>query len=485
MRITVIGTGYLGSVHAAAMAAIGHDVLGVDADSAKVAALSAGRPLFFEPDFAALLVHELDAGRLRFTTSLTDAARHGDVHFVCVGTPQLPGSPAADLRFVDAVVEGLAPHLTRPCLVAGKSTVPVGTAARLASRTAELAPVGAAAEVAWNPEFLREGFAVADTLRPDRIVVGVSTSRADRVMRQVYAKLLADGTPYLVTDLATAELVKVSANAFLATKISFINAMADMCDEVGGDVVALADALGYDKRIGRRAMSAGLGFGGGCLPKDLRAYMARARELRVDHLADLLRGVDDINLGRRERIVDMARALVGGCLFGRRVAVLGAAFKPNSDDVRDSPGLHVAAAMQAEGAGVRVHDPRAVDNARAAFPALEYSTDVAKTLAGAALVLHTTDWRQYRELDPAALLKVVHTPVILDARNALDMARWHRAGWTIHAPGRPGLPPRRAEKDALEAASTRSDGVAAPCLPSPDYVTAAFGWPSAAPAAVR
>lgn len=437
MRLTVIGTGYLGAVHAAAMADIGHDVLGVDADVEKIEALREGRAPFFEPELPELLARTTASGRLRFTTSLEEAAAHGEVHFVCVGTPQRPGSKAADLSFVDAVVTGLAPHLDRPCVVVGKSTVPVGTAERLSARLRELAPAGEAAELAWNPEFLREGFAVQDTLRPDRLVVGVTSPTADSVLREVYADLLAAGVPYISTDLATAELVKVAANAYLATKISFINAMAEVCEVAGADVVTLADAIGRDERIGRRFLSAGLGFGGGCLPKDIRAFMARAGELGVDQAVTFLREVDEINMRRRQRVVDLARELIGGSLLGTRVAVLGAAFKPDSDDVRDSPALAVAAALQLQGADVRVHDPEAIDNARARFPTLDYARDVAKALEGADLVLHLTEWREYRDLDPDELLGQVRRPRLIDARNALDVGLWRAAGWTVRALGRP------------------------------------------------
>src|SRR5882757_2014746 len=417
MRLTVIGTGYLGAVHAACMAEIGHDVLGVDVDIAKIEALAAGRP--------------------RFTTSLAEAGEFGDVHFVCVGTPQKPGSNAADMKYIDAVSDGLAPHLHRDTLVVGKSTVPVGTAARIAARLRELAPVGAGAELAWNPEFLREGFAVKDTLHPDRLVVGVTSPGAEEVLRAVYAPILeSDHTPWISTDFATAELVKVSANAFLATKISFINAIADVCDAVGGDVTTVAKAIGYDARIGPRFLSAGLGFGGGCLPKDIRAFMARAQELGVHDALGFLREIDEINMGRRRRVVDLARETVGGSFLGRNVAVLGAAFKPDSDDVRDSPALNVAAAIQLQGGRVRVHDPAALDNARAQFPTLDYVLEVDKACEQADLVLHLTEWQEYRELDPAALAGTVRQTRIIDARNALPVERWQAAGWTVRAPGR-------------------------------------------------
>ena len=435
MRMTVIGTGYLGAVHAACMADLGHEVLGVDSDARKIAALQDGRAPFFEPGLEEILVRAVASGKLRFSTSLREAAEFGDVHFICVGTPQLPAGTGADLSHIEAVVDGLAPHLTRDCLVIGKSTVPVGTAARLAARIAGLAPVGAAAGLAWNPEFLREGFAVRDTLWPDRIVVGVTSEAADVTLRAVYASVLELGTPYIVTDLATAELVKVAANAFLATKISFINAVANVCDAAGADVMTLADALGHDTRIGRRFLSAGLGFGGGCLSKDIRAFMARADELGVGDSLQFLREMDQINTGRRALAVEVARELAGGSFTGRNVAVLGAAFKPGTDDVRDSPALNVARMIQSEGAVVRVHDPRATYNARQAWPALDYVEEAVKACEAADVVLHLTEWAEYRELDPLELASVVRTPCLLDGRNVLPLSQWRAAGWTVRSLG--------------------------------------------------
>lgn len=437
MRITVIGTGYLGAVHAAGMAAFGHDVLGVDVDAAKIDRLASGVAPFYEPGFPELLRENLDSGRLRFSTSLEEAAAFGDVHFVCVGTPQKPGSTSADMRFVDAVIEGMAPHLHRPCLIVGKSTVPVGTAARLVDMVARLAPAGEQAQVAWNPEFLREGFAVNDTLHPDRLVVGVASSDAEATLREVYATILEDGTPYVATDVATAELVKVSANAFLATKISFINAISEVCEAVGADIVPLATALGYDGRIGSRFLAPGLGFGGGCLPKDIRAFLARAEELGIDEALGFLRSVDAINVNRRGSAVNLARGMLGGSLKDKRIAVLGAAFKPNSDDIRDSPALNVANALQRQGAQVRVHDPEAIENARAAYPLLSYTSEVHKAFEGAELAVHLTEWQEYRDLDPLHLSTLVTTPHILDARNALDIDHWRAGGWTVRAMGRP------------------------------------------------
>jgi UDPglucose 6-dehydrogenase len=441
MRITVIGTGHLGAVQAACMADIGHKVLGVDCDPVRIGMLATGSAPFFEPELNDLLARGISSGRLRFGVSLADAARFGQVHFICVGTPQLPDSLAADTSGVESVVDTLAPHLTSACLVVGKSTVPVGTAARLAARLSGLAPAGAAAELAWNPEFLREGFAVRDTLRPDRIVAGVRSARADVILNSVYAPMLAAGVPYIVTDFATAELVKASANAFLATKISFINAMADLCDVAGGDVVALATALGHDERIGRAGMSAGLGFGGGCLPKDLRALAARGTELGVAESLGFLREIDAINAGRPARIAGLARELAGGSFRDLNAAVLGVAFKPGTDDVRDSPALAVAAMLADAGARVRIHDPQASDNARAVAPQLDYAPDVEKACGDADIVLHLTEWPQYREIDPVALRAVVRRPALLDARNIMPADSWRAAGWKVRGVGvRPDMP---------------------------------------------
>ncbi|WP_405723315.1 UDP-glucose/GDP-mannose dehydrogenase family protein [Streptomyces sp. NBC_01537] len=431
-RVTVIGTGYLGATHAACMAEIGHEVLGLDVDPDKIAALRSGRVPFYEPGLEELLAKHVASGRLRFTTSYEEVAEFGDIHFSCVGTPQAAGSNAADLRYVDAVIENLAPLLAgRPALVVGKSTVPVGTAERLAG----LMPEGT--ELAWNPEFLREGFAVEDTLRPDRLVFGVRSAEAEERLRAVYAPVIEAGTPVVVTDFPTAELVKTSANAFLATKISFINAMAEVCEAAGADVSMLAQALSHDTRIGGRFLRAGVGFGGGCLPKDIRAFMARAGELGVDQALTFLREVDAINMRRRTRVVDLAREAVGGSFLGRRIAVLGAAFKPDSDDIRDSPALNVAAQIQLMGGNTCVYDPKAMDNARKSFPTLAYAVSAQDALRGAHVVLHLTEWQEFRDLDPVALRATVTEPYVIDGRNALDAARWRAAGWTYRGLGRP------------------------------------------------
>jgi len=436
-RLSVLGTGYLGATHAVCMAELGFEVLGMDVDEAKIAMLAGGEVPFFEPGLGELLRKGLDSGRLRFTTSYEEVGEFGDVHFTCVGTPQRGGSLAADLTYVDAVVQGLAPHLTRRTLVVGKSTVPAGTADRLAENLTRLAPAGRDAELAWNPEFLREGFAVEDTLRPDRLVFGVRSAWAEEQLRAAFAPVIEGGCPVVVTDFATAELVKVAANAFLATKISFINAMAEVCEVTGADVKQLSTALSYDDRIGGRFLHAGLGFGGGCLPKDIRAFMARAEELGVDDALRFLREVDAINLRRRARAVDLARELCDGDFSGRRVAVLGAAFKPNSDDVRDSPALDVAAALQQNSATVTVYDPAAVETARRSYPQLAYATSAMEAARDADVVLHLTEWSEFREMDPAVLDGVVARKRILDGRNALSPSRWRDAGWIYRALGRP------------------------------------------------
>ncbi|MFH0519807.1 UDP-glucose dehydrogenase family protein [Streptomyces sp. M41] len=444
LKITVIGAGgYLGTTHAAAMAELGFEVLGIDVVPEKIKGLEEGRAPMFEPGLDELLSRHVagiegSTGRLRFTMDWEEIADFGDVHFICVNTPQRHGEYACDMSYVDNAVSWLAPHLKRPALVVGKSTVPVGSAERLAKVLAELAPVGAEAELAWNPEFLREGFAVQDTLHPDRIVVGVRSERAEKLLREVYATPIADGSPFVVTDFPTSELVKTSANSFLATKISFINAMAEVCEAAGGDVAKLAEAIGYDDRIGKKFLRAGIGFGGGCLPKDIRAFMARAGELGADQALTFLREIDSINMRQRGQMVELTReALGGGPFLGKRVAVLGATFKPDSDDVRDSPALNVAGQIHLQGGQVTVYDPKGMANARRIFPTLGYADTALEAVRGADVVLHLTEWREFRELDPAELGAVVAARVLLDGRNALDPQVWRDAGWNYRAMGRP------------------------------------------------
>ncbi|MFT4041879.1 MAG: UDP-glucose/GDP-mannose dehydrogenase family protein [Gordonia sp. (in: high G+C Gram-positive bacteria)] len=429
MRMVVLGLGYLGATHAACMAELGHEVLGIEVVPEKRDMLARGEVPFYEPGLPELLKKHIDTGQLTVSGSYGDAADFADVFFIAVGTPQKKGEYGADLKYVDAAIDELVPLLTRDALILGKSTVPVGTAQRLTERAEELAK-DVDIEIAWNPEFLREGFAVKDTLHPDRVVVGrFPGGHAEEVARDIYARIVGEGTPFIVTDPPTAELVKTSANAFLATKISFINAIAEVCDAAGADVNAIADAIGHDARIGRKFLNAGLGFGGGCLPKDIRAFMARAGELGAAEALSFLRDVDAINMRRRTRAVEYARKACGGDLIGKRVAVLGAAFKPESDDVRDSPALNVAGQLQLQGASVVVYDPAAQENSKKLFPTLEYESSVEECCAQADLVMVLTEWQEFRDIAPDVLGKIVRRRVVFDGRFALNAERWRSAGW--------------------------------------------------------
>ena len=432
LTLSVVGCGYLGATHAACMSSLGFTVVGVDTDPEKVALLQSGKLPFYEPGLDTLLEQEMKTGRLSFTTDFS-AVKDADVHFVCVGTPQSKDGLAADLTYVKSAVAAIAPHLKEGSLVVGKSTVPVGTAQGLRDELAKSAPQ---ADLAWNPEFLREGFAVEDTLTPNRLVVGVANKRAEEILKEVYEPVIALGTPWIRADLPTSELVKVAANSFLATKISFINAMAEVCEAAGGDVTVLAKAIGYDPRIGNRFLQAGIGFGGGCLPKDIRAFMARAEELGAKQALEFLREIDAINLRARQRVIDVVRGELSEDLTKYKIAVLGATFKPDSDDVRDSPALDIAAQLQAAGAIVVVHDPQGIEPARKRFPNLQYQEVVTDALKDADLILHLTEWKEYRQIDPAAIASLVKSKIIIDGRNMLDRTMWRNAGWKFHALGR-------------------------------------------------
>jgi UDPglucose 6-dehydrogenase len=420
LKLSVIGTGYLGATHAACMASMGFEVIGFDTEQSKIDLLSKGKVPFYEPDLEELLAKQINSGRLTFTNNINDLAGC-DVHFICVGTPQVKGGIAADLTFVNSALESIAKVVKSGGLVVGKSTVPVGTAARLRNRLLELNPK---ADLAWNPEFLREGFAVEDTLKPNRLVVGVVNDQAELILKEVYATNLKEGTPWVRADLPTSELVKVAANSFLATKISFINAMAEVCEAAGGDVTVLAKAIGYDPRIGSRFLQAGIGFGGGCLPKDIRAFMARAEELGAQQAVKFLEEIDSINLRARQRIIELVRSDLSNDLMGK------------SDDVRDSPALDIAAQIQAAGAMVTVHDPKAITNAQKRFPALSFAEDINETLKNSNIVLHLTEWKIYREIDPSKVKALVKDAIMIDGRNALDRELWLKAGWKFRALGR-------------------------------------------------
>ena len=432
LKLSVIGTGYLGATHAACMSSLGFEVIGFDTEVSKIELLSKGQVPFYEPGLEELLAVQIKSGRLSFTTNINDLA-DCDVHFICVGTPQVKGGNSADLTYVNSALESIAKLVKAGGLVVGKSTVPVGTAARLRNRLIELNPK---ADLAWNPEFLREGFAVEDTLKPNRLVVGVVNDSAENILKEVYASNLKESTPWVRADLPTSELVKVAANSFLATKISFINAMAEICEAADGDVTVLAKAIGYDPRIGSRFLQAGIGFGGGCLPKDIRAFMARAEELGAKQAVEFLKEIDAINLRARQRIIELVRKDLSDNLQGKKVAILGAAFKPDSDDVRDSPALDIAVQIQAAGAIVTVHDPKAIANAQKRFPVLNFSTQINDTLKDAEIVLHLTEWKIYREIDPVKVKSLVKNATMIDGRNALDRQLWRNAGWKFRALGR-------------------------------------------------
>ena len=432
LKLSVIGTGYLGATHAACMSSLGFEVIGFDTEVSKIELLSKGQVPFYEPGLEELLEEQIKSGRLSFTTNINDLA-DCDVHFICVGTPQVKGGNSADLTYVNSALESIAKLVKAGGLVVGKSTVPVGTAARLRNRLIELNPK---ADLAWNPEFLREGFAVEDTLKPNRLVVGVVNDSTENILKEVYASNLKESTPWVRADLPTSELVKVAANSFLATKISFINAMAEICEAADGDVTVLAKAIGYDPRIGSRFLQAGIGFGGGCLPKDIRAFMARAEELGAKQAVEFLKEIDAINLRARQRIIELVRKDLSDNLQGKQVAILGAAFKPDSDDVRDSPALDIAVQIQAAGAIVTVHDPKAIANAQKRFPVLNFSTEINDTLKDAEIVLHLTEWRIYREIDPVKVKSLVKNATMIDGRNALDRQLWRNAGWKFRALGR-------------------------------------------------
>jgi UDPglucose 6-dehydrogenase len=432
LTLSVVGCGYLGATHAACMSSLGFTVIGVDTDPEKVALLQSGKLPFYEPGLDTLLEQEMKTGRLSFTTDFS-AVKDADVHFVCVGTPQSKDGLAADLTYVKSAVAAISPYLKEGSLVVGKSTVPVGTAQALRAELAKTAPQS---DLAWNPEFLREGFAVEDTLTPNRLVVGVANDRAEEILKEVYEPVIALGTPWIRADLPTSELVKVAANSFLATKISFINAMAEVCEAAGGDVTVLAKAIGYDPRIGSRFLQAGIGFGGGCLPKDIRAFMARAEELGAKQALEFLREIDAINLRARQRVIDVVRGELSEDLTKYKIAVLGATFKPDSDDVRDSPALDIAVQLHAAGAEVVIHDPQGIEPARKRFPNLDFAEVVTDAIKDADLILHLTEWKEYRQIDPVAISSIVKSKIIIDGRNMLDRTLWRNAGWKFHALGR-------------------------------------------------
>ena len=452
-RLTFLGTGYLGATYAICFAELGYEVLAVDVDEQKIAKLSEGIVPIHEPGLDELLRRNLTTGRLRFTTSYQEAADFGDVHFICVGTPQRKDGLGADLSYVEHAVTSLAPLLTRKALIVGKSTVPVGTAEWVEQLVSKHTPAELGVEVAWSPEFLQEGFAVEDVLRPNRLVLGVKSSWALSMLYAAHKGVFDLATnedrevPVVVTDFATAELVKVAANAFLATKISFINAMAEVCEAAGADVTQLARAIGYDDRIGKKFLRAGIGFGGACLPKDIRAFQARAQEIGAGEALRFLHEVDLINQRRRARVVQLAAELLdrrygpaGPDLSGLRIAVLGATFKPGTDDVRDSPALDVARKLARAGADVHLYDPQGMENAKREAPELTYAERLTEVVRDADLVCVLTAWEEFRNADPKELAGLVRGQRVIDGLNCLDQQLWISAGWEYRGMGRPPVP---------------------------------------------
>lgn len=431
MKISVIGAGYLGATHAICMASLGHEVVVVDIDSRKIAQLNSGALPFFEPGLAELLNKVRSTNKIKFTTDISEVSEC-EINFLCIGTPQTANSLAADLSALKGAFASLIAVAKAGSLVVGKSTVPVGTAQQLAD---EIERNKKSLTLNWNPEFLREGHALVDTLEPNRIVIGAQSPAAARALADFY-RVVSPKAPQFITNFPTAELVKVSANAFLATKISFINAISEVSDATGADVTLLADAIGIDDRIGRKFLGAGIGFGGGCLPKDIRAFLARGEELGVGASLQFLTEVDRTNQRARTRAVDIAVKELGEP-SEKKIAVLGAAFKPDSDDVRDSPALEIANTLAQLGANVFVTDPRALKNAAEKIPELNYCESITETLRDADLIMLLTEWSEYRALDPVEVKKLVKSATIFDGRNALDVARWQSAGWRLLALGRP------------------------------------------------
>lgn len=433
LKLTIIGLGYLGATTAVAFAKLGHQVIGIDPDAAKIELLSQGKLPFYEPGLEEALREVKAAGKISFATEHSPSSSSADIHMLCVGTPQGADGSSADTKFLYSALNSLLPFLDEDAVIVGKSTVPVGTAAQIRSYLES--KLNFSPHIAWNPEFLREGTALKDTLEPDRIVIGTDDPWSEKLLRLLYQQITDGGVPLISCDIPTAELVKVAANSFLATKISFINAIAEIAEVAGADTVKLAEAIGYDDRIGSKFLRNGIGFGGGCLPKDIRAFVARANELGVGHSVAFLNEIESINLRRRARVLEIAKDELGD-LSSRRVAILGAAFKPETDDIRDSPAIAVAEQFWLAGAHVVVHDPKALHNVRRVFPQIETQPTVELAIANAELVVIATEWNEYREANPCELAKLVSNRLVIDGRNILDVKLWQQSSWQIIALGR-------------------------------------------------
>jgi len=433
MKISVIGLGYLGTTHAVAMAKLGHNVIGIEPDESRIQQLAAGELPFFEPGLGEALKQVVAAGNIRFQTQHDEVSAESDIHFICVGTPQAAGQQSADTSYVFAAANQLAAVLRPSSLVVGKSTVPVGSARDIIASMQEVA--GFIPKLCWNPEFLREGTALADSLLPDRIVIGSDDPNHNQALKVCYQNILDQGIPVLELDLETAELVKVSANAFLATKISFINAMAEIAEASGADTVKLAEAIGLDNRIGKSFLRTGIGFGGGCLPKDIRGFIARAEELGVGESLAFLKEVDQINLRRRQRIVSLATKELGE-IADKNITMLGISFKPDSDDLRDSPALEIALRLKALGGIVTIHDPVSLGALEQKSTGLTTEIDLQAAIKDTELVILGTEWAEYKNLDPATVSSFPKIKTIIDGRNVLNVDTWQQAGWRVIAPGR-------------------------------------------------
>ncbi|MBX6322336.1 MAG: UDP-glucose/GDP-mannose dehydrogenase family protein [Rhodospirillaceae bacterium] len=453
MRVAVIGTGYVGLVSGACISEFGVEVACVDNDEAKIARLAAGEIPIYEPGLDDLVARNRRAGRLSFGTSLAEAVAGADAVMIAVGTPSRRGDGHADLSYVFAAAAEVAEALTGYTVVVMKSTVPVGTGRRVERAIRTLRPA-AEFDIVSNPEFLREGSAINDFMRPDRVVIGAESERARQVMRELYRPLFLIETPMVFTGLETAELIKYAANSFLALKITFINEIADLCERVGADVHDVARGIGLDGRIGRKFLHPGPGFGGSCFPKDTLALVRTAQEAEAPlRLVETLMAVND---QRKRRMAERVIAACGGSVAGKTIAVLGLTFKPNTDDMRDSPSLAIIPALERAGATVRAYDPEGMDEARKLLPGVIYCDSAYETMGGADALVILTEWNQFRALDLKRAKALLRTPIVVDLRNIYNPAQMALAGFHYTCVGRP-YSPRSANSGAEVESAAEGD----------------------------
>lgn len=437
MNVVIIGSGYVGLVSGACFAEFGTHVTCVDIDAAKIEALNKGIIPIYEPGLDALVEKNRRQGRLQFTTDYAGTIADADLVFIAVGTPTRRGDGHADLSYVYQAARDIAPHLTGYTVIVDKSTVPVGTARNVKRIIAETSP-GADFDVASNPEFLREGAAITDFMRPDRVVIGVESERAQEILQQLYRPLNLIETPILVTGLETAELIKYAANAFLATKVSFINEISMLCEKVGADVHAVAKGMGLDGRIGRKFLHPGPGFGGSCFPKDTRALVRIAQEHGVS--SRIVEAVIEVNEAQKARMIGKIRQALKGSESGKTIAVLGLTFKPETDDMRDAPSLAILPKLIENGAIIQAHDPRGTREARPLLPAsVSYFDDIYSAIAGADAVVLMTEWNVYRGLDLDQVRALMRGSVFVDLRNVYERDQMNRAGFEYYCVGRTPL----------------------------------------------